>query len=92
MDFVKEMDCIYGMMEVNIMVTLSKDIEMVMVFGKINTKMKFIRDIICSTRSMDMEYTLGVMGIHIKAIMFRINDLGRENCYFKFKQFMMGCG
>jgi len=92
MDYVKETDYIYGKMEVNIMVTLNKDIEMVMVFGRIKIKIKFTKDIICSIRNMDMEYIVGVMGIHIKVIMFKINDLDRANCYFKLKQFMMVCG
>lgn len=67
MGFQKGMDSIPGRREQPIKDNSSKASKTVTVFGrKVTILCRFIRVTICLIRGMDMEFTIGVMGMYIK--------------------------
>ena len=67
MDFLKDMDSICGRIYQIIKEISSKDIEMVMEFGKMFQELKnYTKAITCQTRNTDMEFMIGEMDTFTK--------------------------
>jgi hypothetical protein len=84
-DFLKVMENTFGMTEINIKGTLSRDIEMGMEFGKMIIKTKHIEAITCWIKSMVMEFILGETAIATKETILKTIDTAKENYTTKKK-------
>lgn len=86
MGFLKAMDSIIGLMGQCLKEILSRVLEMVMGSGKVEAEQtKTIKDIICWTRSMDMEFITGEMVTYIKVSGWMIFAMDKENYYLIIK-------
>ena len=80
MGYHKGMENINGLMGLITRVISSKEVEMDMEFGKIlKIQGKYIKAILCLIKSMDMEFMIGEMATSIKAILWMILDMEKEN-------------
>lgn len=81
MVFLKDMDSIFGVMEVLTKVISNKDFGMDMVYGeKINIKIiKIIKVITCQIKDQVMEFINGIKIIIIKDIFLKIKDMDKDN-------------
>ena len=80
MDCQKGMENINGSMGLITKAISNKEVGMDMEFGKIlKIQAKFIKVILCLIKSMDMESMIGEMVMCIRAILWMILDMGKEN-------------
>lgn len=93
MDFLKVMVSMYGLMDQYLKEILNRDQEMDMVYGKVLKELaRYIKDIICSIKSMVTEYMIGETVMSIKDFGLMIFVMAKVNYSLTTKCNIMDIG
>ena len=92
-DFLKVMVSMYGLMDQYLKEILNRDQEMDMVYGKVLKELaRYIKDIICSIKSMVTEYMIGETVMFIKDFGLMIFVMAKVNYSLTTKCNIMDIG
>jgi uncharacterized membrane protein len=92
-DFLKVMVSMYGLMDQYLKEILNRDQEMDMVYGKVLKELaRYIKDIICSIKSMVTEYMIGETVMSIKDFGLMIFVMAKVNYSLTTKCNIMDIG
>lgn len=92
-DFLKVMVSMYGLMDQYLREILNRDQEMDMVYGKVLKELaRYIKDIICSIKSMVTEYMIGETVMFIKDFGLMIFVMAKVNYSLTTKCNIMDIG